>query len=73
MRAKFYVNTITTYAGYVGVKVELSPVMNDSQENKKFWKATPNGKLELSITHPDAAKYFEVGKEYYLDFTEVVI
>ena len=37
------------------------------EENKKFWKWTPNGKLTFGCT---AAKdMFVPGEEYYLDLT----
>lgn len=37
-----------------------------SAENEKFFAATPSGELELSAVRNDL---FEVGKEYYLDFS----
>lgn len=54
-----------------GSDVELQPVVAGSpEENKAFWKATPSGKLEMWVSNPDAADFFEVGEEYYLDFTK---
>lgn len=53
------------------VSITLYPVMVNSEENKKFFKYTPNGKLELNILHPSASDQFIVGKEYYVDFTPV--
>lgn len=44
----------------------LTPVGSGSEENKKFFAATPSGKLEVSSVVPDA---FEVGKEYYIDIS----
>jgi hypothetical protein len=38
-------------------------------ENKKFWDATPSGLLEMTCVYYGL---FEVGKEYYLDFSEAV-
>lgn len=52
--------------------VVMSPVYanNDpNHENTKFWSATPSGRLELGTINPEAWKQFELGKEYYLDFT----
>jgi hypothetical protein len=46
----------------------LIPVSNGSDENRKFFKATPSGKFEVSSIIPDA---FEVGKEYYIDISPV--
>ena len=38
-------------------------------ENKAFWEATPSGSIELNINNPEAVKEYELGKEYYVDFT----
>ncbi|WP_218963862.1 hypothetical protein [Nostoc linckia] len=40
---------------------------NDA-ENAEFWKATPNGKLEMCITNPNAKNSFQPGVYYWLDF-----
>lgn len=37
-------------------------------ENTSFWDATPSGNVELSISNPDAAEFFELGESYYIDF-----
>ena len=47
----------------------FQPVAGDTEENKKFWDATPLGRIELSIVNPEAIKEFEILKEYYVDFT----
>lgn len=52
--------------------VILSPVFGNGDprhENTKFWQATPTGKIELGCCNPDAASAFELGREYYVDFT----
>lgn len=49
--------------------VTMRPVYQGSEENKTFWSYTPGGQITLSITNPEAIKQFEVGKEYYVDFT----
>lgn len=41
-----------------------------SHENRLFWQATPSGKLEMQVVNPEAWSRFEMGKCYYLDFTE---
>lgn len=53
--------------------IHLSPVYanNDPKhENSKFWDASPSGGLTLGTINPSAWEYFELGKEYYLDFTK---
>jgi len=55
------------YGGSFGVK--LSVVSGTTEENEKFFKATPSGSLEFNSVNQDAAKMFEPGKEYYIDVT----
>lgn len=40
-----------------------------SDENVRFTEATPWGVIQLGINNPAALEQFEVGKEYYVDFT----
>lgn len=50
----------------------MSPVYGNgdpAHENTKFWNASPSGKLELGTVNPEAWRHFELGKEYYIDFT----
>lgn len=70
-RAKFEVVSVTKYARFAGVKIEMCPVYSNEPEhpNKAFWEATPNGKIEMQINNLSAAEQFEVGKEYYVDFS----
>lgn len=75
VRAKFKVSSVTEhlYGKEVMKTVALEPVFggpNESEENKKFFKWTPSGKVELGTLNPDAAKEFEIGKEYYIDFSK---
>lgn len=51
--------------------VILKPVTADDEnpENRAFWEASPNGKIEMSINNPAGAEVFELGKSYYVDFT----
>lgn len=43
---------------------KFNAVTDGSEENKKFFDATPSGTFEVSSILPDA---FVPGKEYYLD------
>ncbi|MGM0882617.1 MAG: hypothetical protein ACQEXQ_16440 [Bacillota bacterium] len=73
VRAKFYCAEKREHANHVNTEkmetVVLQPIMNGSEENKRFYKYSPSGKIELCIMNPEAAKQFEVGKSYYVDFT----
>jgi hypothetical protein len=68
MRAKFKCNSVTTYESG-SITAVLYPVIEGSEENKIFWKYTPNGSVELQINNPNAVGFFQPNKEYYLDFT----
>lgn len=65
VRAKF------ACSGKEGSTVFLHTVWSEDiqSENGRFTKATPWGELRMNVDNPDAAIHFEVGKEYYLDFT----
>lgn len=52
-----------------GENVSLEVVTSGSGENDSFFKWTPYGQLKMGTVNENAAKQFEVGKEYYLDFT----
>jgi hypothetical protein len=75
-RAKFWCvkvsNTKFGQQGDVGTEVELKAVYDGSEENKQYFKWTPNGSIVLGILNPTAAAIFEPGKEYYVDFTPAV-
>jgi len=46
---------------------EFRIVTDGSEENKKFFEATPSGQLTIGTYKED---HFIPGKEYYLDITE---
>ena len=52
-----------------GVHVHLVPVTSGSDENKEFFRYTPGGQFSFYTVNQAAADKFEVGKQYYLDFT----
>lgn len=43
----------------------------DTPENIRFQKYTPSASAEFTIDNPAAIEQFELGKFYYVDFTEV--
>lgn len=75
VRAKFKVNSYETcLQGSSSEQVEcrtvkLQAVYDNSEENKRFFKYTPNGQITIGLLNPEAWKQFELGKEYYVDFT----
>ena len=74
VRAKFAVQSITLTKhwdkskGHIAT-IKLNPVGGDSAENKAFYEATPCGSIELGTINEAAAAAFELGAEYYVDFT----
>ena len=52
--------------------ITMNPVYangDPNHENSKFWQATPSGQLTLGTVNAEAAAYFELEGEYYIDFT----
>lgn len=71
VRAKMHCYEKTATDDEGGATVKLRPVYSDSEENKTWSKYTPSGDVTMSITNPPAAAAFEVGRDYYVDFTPV--
>ena len=69
VRAKFKCMDKSKPDGEGCSTIRLEPVYCGSEENKQFFRWTPGGQISLSIINPSAAEQFEVGKEYYVDFT----
>lgn len=76
-RAKFYCNHVIPAVHGYDAKAFLNPVVQNSDgsdclENKSFSDATPGGQLEIVISkNVPAHKFFQYGREYYLDFTRI--
>jgi len=52
--------------------LNFSACIDGSPENKEFSKYTPGGSVQIAMdNNSEALKYFEEGREYYLDFTRV--
>jgi hypothetical protein len=43
----------------------------EGEENKEWSRWTPAGTIQMTINNPTALAAFEVGKDYFLDFTPV--
>jgi hypothetical protein len=72
VRAKFRVVEIARrnhYGTGESQGIKLLPVAGESEENKKFFQATPSGSIDLQVVNAEAGNQFELGKEYYVDFT----
>lgn len=70
VRAKFQVQSITE-TSWGATIFKLAPMYDTSiEEDRRYSKATPSGSLEMQIDNPPAAKFFELGKSYYIDFSK---
>lgn len=74
VRAKFTC-TAKMPTGYGSTTIVYMSAVYSSDpnsENKAFTDATPSGHLSLQIANDKPAlELFQIGKEYYLDFTPV--
>ena len=74
VRAKFKVQRIESTLHWQPGKGELKtivlqPVTGGSDENKSFFDSTPCGEIRIGTLSGDAAAAFELGAEYYVDFS----
>jgi hypothetical protein len=70
VRAKFKVTNVGPSQSNDGHRIDLWAVYGGSPENEVFFKYTPSGQISLQIVTDETAKFFEVGKEFYVDFTK---
>jgi hypothetical protein len=76
MRAKMRVNAVQKYGDTQETLVLNCVSRSDgypsdgSDENNTFAKFSPSGSLSLTVMNPALLGKFEVGEEYYLDFTK---
>lgn len=68
--AKFKCTSKQEYEGGY-TNIELDAVSDNSEENKKFWEATPNGSMHLGTSNIEAAKQFVPGEEYFITIEAV--
>lgn len=76
--AKFRVNSVEAHEGATST-IKMSPVVAptadertaENAENEKFWSATPQGRIELTITNPPAAEQFQPSDEFYCTFERI--
>ncbi len=71
VRAKFKCTSVTKQEDWskqhpFQYSYKFSVVTSGSKENETFWKYTLSGTIDISAIRDDL---FEVGKEYYVDFT----
>lgn len=70
IRAKFQCQSETRHAHTEARTFKFQAMYDDSlPEDQRFAKYTPTGSLEIYVDNP--AAQFQVGTQYYLDFTKV--
>jgi hypothetical protein len=45
-------------------------VTGGSKENEEFFRYSPWGKIDMGTVNAAAARQFEIGDEFYVDFTK---
>lgn len=69
-RAKFRLIAEKRFAYGDAVEYTFQPQYDSTvPEDLRYAKYTPSGELRMNVDNP--AVKFEIGKDYYLDFTEV--
>jgi hypothetical protein len=51
-------------------RIKFEPVFSGSDENRDFFKWTPGGSIDLQVVGNDTAAQFQVGHDYYVDFSD---
>lgn len=73
VRAKFKCHSMAKRTGWGGTPFhydyKFSAVTDNNPENSSFFAATPSGEVTLTAVKDDL---FEVGREYYLDFSPFI-
>lgn len=70
VNAKFKVTELRQSLGG-GIGVTLQPNYQDAEGkriNQEWSEATPNGRIEMTITNPSASDQFALGREFTVTF-----
>lgn len=72
VRGKFKAIEQRAHDGYSGVTVVLQAVTDDGiEENKRYAKYTPSGRIEMTVDNPPALAALPLGSVHYVDFSAV--
>jgi len=71
VRGKFKLHEVTqtAWGGDGRTLVFMAEYDPDSPEDQSYSKATPTGRIQITVDNPAALEQFELGKAYYVDFT----
>ena len=72
VRGKFTLQSVAKVSWSPTAQVFKFGAVHDTvtEENSRFAKYTPSGQLEMTVDNPPAQEFFELGKNYYLDFSK---
>lgn len=74
VRGKFFVMQVAkSHPQNPGTNIKFGAVSasdNEKSENNFFHKYTPSGTIEMFVDNPPVEKQFEIGKVFYVDFSE---
>ncbi|MBU1080907.1 MAG: hypothetical protein KKB59_10515 [Spirochaetes bacterium] len=70
VRAKFKVDSVTEFPDVSSIVLSVVTA-GAGEENKKFFKWTPGGKIEMGVVSKETAARFRPGREYFVDFTPI--
>lgn len=73
VRSKMKLTSITSHAWSPNAKTLKFSAQYDPDipEDQRFQKATPTASIEIQIDNPAAVDKFELGQDYYVDFSPV--
>lgn len=71
VRAKMMLVAVTENSWSRTARKLLFSAQYDSTipEDQKYALATPSGSIEMLVDNPKALEQFQIGKQYYVDFT----
>lgn len=69
VRAKFRCSSIEDFGMSKTIKLGAVYAPDANGEDAGFTKATPWGEIKMTVDNPAAAVQFEIGKNYYVDFS----
>ena len=72
VRGKFTVTAVTNRsANSTYVEIQMDAQYSQTPEDNSYSKATPSGKITMTVTNPDAVAKLPIGGVFYVDFTPV--
>jgi hypothetical protein len=72
VRGKFIVTSVTNRSAIsTYFEIQLDAQYSQTPEDNSYSAATPQGKINMTITNPEAVAKLPIGGVFYVDFTPV--